>query len=159
MIVPVAQAAATVAQEIANYPTSRDYRQLWTLAQTAAIVCIVDFQPGKPRTCRNIASTIHSPEYSPELVQVSSRGIGHIWAESVESFIAQCEHCNLEWLVPPGAPEVAIPGEQWHEDDGPKLWWRFPVEEPPYAGTPNDSDWLGLHTHFTRLPPAPVRGS
>jgi hypothetical protein len=89
---------------IANYQTSRDYRQLWTLAQTAAIVCIVDFQPGKPRTCRDIASTIHSPEYSPELVQVSSRGIGHIWAESVESFIAQCEHCNLEWLVPPGAP-------------------------------------------------------
>ena len=89
---------------IANYPTSRDYRQLWTLAQTAAIVCIVDFQPGKPRTCRDIASTIHSPEYSPELVQVSSRGFGHIWAESVESFIAQCEHCNLEWLVPPADP-------------------------------------------------------
>jgi hypothetical protein len=89
---------------IANYPTSRDYRQLWTLAQTAAIVCIVDFQPDKPRTCRDIASTIHSPEYLPELVQVSSRGIGHIWAESVESFIAQCEHCKLEWLVPPAAP-------------------------------------------------------
>jgi hypothetical protein len=145
---------------IANYQTSRDYRQLWTLAQTAAIVCIVDFQPGKPRTCRDIASTIHSPEYSPELVQVSSRGIGHIWAESVESFIAQCEHCNLEWLMPPGAPEVAIPGEQYHEDAGPVLWWRFPVtDEPPWAGTPNDCDWPGYHTHFTMLPPAPVRGT
>jgi hypothetical protein len=53
-------------------------------------------------------------------------------------------------------PEVAIPGEQWHEDDGPVLWWRFPVVEPPYAGTPNDSDWPGYHTHFTSLPPAPV---
>ena len=29
------------------------------------------------------------------------------------------------------APEVAIPGEQWHEDDGPVLWWRFPIVEPP----------------------------
>ena len=54
------------------------------------------------------------------------------------------------------APEVAIPGEQWHEDDGPVLWWRFPIVEPPYSGTPNDCDWPGSHTHFTRLPPAPV---
>jgi hypothetical protein len=54
------------------------------------------------------------------------------------------------------APEVAIPAEQWHEDDGPVLWWRFPVVEPPYSGTPNDCDWPGYHTHFTPLPPAPV---
>jgi hypothetical protein len=54
------------------------------------------------------------------------------------------------------APDVAIPGEKWHEDDGPVLWWRFPVVEPPYSGTPNDSDWPGYHTHFTPLPPAPV---
>ena len=54
------------------------------------------------------------------------------------------------------APEVAIPGEQWHEDDGPVLWWRFPIVEPPYSGTPNDCDWPGYHTHYTRLPPAPV---
>lgn len=54
------------------------------------------------------------------------------------------------------APEVAIPGEQYHEDDGPALWWRFPILEPPYSGTPNDSDWPGYHTHYTRLPPAPV---
>jgi hypothetical protein len=54
------------------------------------------------------------------------------------------------------APEVAIPGEQYHEDDGPVLWWRFPVVEPPYVGTPNDSDWPGYHTHFTLMPPYPV---
>ena len=54
------------------------------------------------------------------------------------------------------APDVAIPGERYHEDDGPVLWWRFPVEEPPYAGTPNDPDWPGYHTHYTPLPPAPV---
>jgi hypothetical protein len=54
------------------------------------------------------------------------------------------------------APDVAIPAEQYHEDDGPVLWWRFPVVEPPYSGTPNDCDWPGYHTHFTPLPPAPV---
>ena len=54
------------------------------------------------------------------------------------------------------APEVAIPAEQYHEDDGPVLWYRFPIVEPPYSGTPNDCDWPGCHTHYTRLPPAPV---
>jgi hypothetical protein len=29
----------------------------------------------------------------------------------------------------------------WHEDQGPALFWRAPVSEPPYAGTPLDSDW------------------
>jgi hypothetical protein len=54
------------------------------------------------------------------------------------------------------APEVATPGEEYHEDAGPVLWWRFPVVEPPWAGTPNHPDWPGYHTHFTPLPPAPV---
>lgn len=46
---------------------------------------------------------------------------------------------------------VAIPAEQWHEDDGPCLWWKFPINEPPYSGSPLDSDWDGYYTHFTRL--------
>jgi hypothetical protein len=55
------------------------------------------------------------------------------------------------------APEVAIPSEQYHEDDGPVLWWRFPVEEPPYSGFPCGPGWrLNYYTHFTPLPPPPV---
>jgi hypothetical protein len=99
----------------ANYPTSRNYRQLWELAHTAAVACIVDMDHGKPDTCRDIARTTHSPEWSPELVQVGSRGIGHVWAESLEAFIAGCEQCNLEWLVPPAALAAEPEGE------GPKL--------------------------------------
>jgi hypothetical protein len=30
------------------------------------------------------------------------------------------------------------PIEEYHEDMGPVLWWKFPIEEPPYVGTPND---------------------
>jgi len=107
----------------ANYPTSRDYRQLWELAHTAAVVCIVDMDHGKPDACRDIARTVHSPEWSPELVQVGSRGIGHVWAESLEAFIAGCEQCNLEWLVPPAALAAEPVGE------GPvALCERLPVE-------------------------------
>lgn len=30
------------------------------------------------------------------------------------------------------------PIDDWHEELGPALWWKFPVVEPPYSGTPND---------------------
>ena len=29
----------------------------------------------------------------------------------------------------------------WHEDIGNVLWWSFPICEPPFSGTPYDSDW------------------
>ena len=41
--------------------------------------------------------------------------------------------------------------EDWHEDHGPVLWWRPPIDEPPYAGTPLDDDWPGYHTHWTPI--------
>jgi hypothetical protein len=49
------------------------------------------------------------------------------------------------------------PLADWHEDIGDVLWWRFPISEAPYVGTPRDSDWPGYHTHWTRMicPDAP----
>ena len=45
-----------------------------------------------------------------------------------------------------------IPVAEWNEDDGDVLWWRLPVEEPPYVGSPLCDDWVpGYYTHFTRL--------
>lgn len=41
--------------------------------------------------------------------------------------------------------------DDYHEDYGNVLWWVLPVCEPPYCGTPNDSDWPGYHTHWTTL--------
>ena len=53
------------------------------------------------------------------------------------------------------------PLAEWFEDDGVVLWWRFPIEEPPYVGTPLDDDWpvmatatggtTNYATHWTRL--------
>jgi hypothetical protein len=45
----------------------------------------------------------------------------------------------------------ARPLDEWHEDLGPVLWWKFPIEEAPYAGDPLCSDWPGYHTHWTPL--------
>lgn len=85
-------------------------------------------------------------------------------------------------LVVPGqaAVEVARPLSEWHEEIGDVLWWRFPIEEPPYCGSPRDvgrtirmtvesfgaeptvsyaqvGGWPGYHTHWTplRLPSEP----
>jgi len=77
---------------------------------------------------------------------------------------------------------VARPLSEWHEDMGDVLWWKFPVEEAPWVGTPlcvgrtmrlriccgrEDNEiefasnepgggWPGYHTHFTPLPPMPA---
>jgi len=36
---------------------------------------------------------------------------------------------------------IAPPFDAWHEDYGDVLWWRFPICEPPYVGSPLSSDW------------------
>lgn len=46
----------------------------------------------------------------------------------------------------------AKPLDDWHEEIGNCLWWVFPVQEPPYVGTPHDSDWPEYHTHWTPIP-------
>ena len=51
---------------------------------------------------------------------------------------------------------VARPEDEYHEDMGAVLWWRFPIDEPPYCGSPLDSEWPGYHTHFTPLGPMPI---
>lgn len=75
------------------------------------------------------------------------------------------------------APHPARPLSEWHEDIGPVLWWKFPVTEAPYIGSPLDTGmpievtirdsvrdytytknvagWPGYHTHWTPLPAPP----
>lgn len=49
------------------------------------------------------------------------------------------------------ARPVVRPIEEWAEDYGDVLWWRFPIEEPPYVGSPLDCNWSGYHTHWTPI--------
>ncbi len=77
------------------------------------------------------------------------------------------------------AIQYARPIEEWTEEDGDVLWWKFPIEEAPYSGSPNDcgrtclitlnlvgeehahpvniGGWPGYHTHWTPIvePDAP----
>ncbi len=59
---------------------------------------------------------------------------------------------------------------EWAHEYGPVLWWKFPIDEPPYVGTPDDlgqvvevhtfrgvvstftiGGWPGYHTHWTPI--------
>ena len=48
-------------------------------------------------------------------------------------------------------PQKAFPLDAWHEDIGDVLWWKMPIDEPPYVGSPLDTRWPGYHTHWTPL--------
>lgn len=55
--------------------------------------------------------------------------------------------------------ESVRPLEEWWEAYGDVLWWKFPIEEPPYVGSPLDENWPGYHTHWTPIPlPEPPKG-
>lgn len=74
-----------------------------------------------------------------------------------------------------GAEYIAYSIDEYHEDMGPVMWFQFPIEEPPYVGTPLDcghpykvsivatdgtdecmtgtvGGWPGYHTHWIPLP-------
>lgn len=72
--------------------------------------------------------------------------------EIARSACAMADALLAELSKPVAAvPPVARPLDDWHEDMGVVLWWRFPVDEPPYCGHPNCDDWPGYHTHWTPL--------
>lgn len=51
----------------------------------------------------------------------------------------------------PTPSQQARPLDEWDEWNGNVLWWKFPIDEPPYVGTPLDTDWPKYHTHWTPL--------
>ena len=76
--------------------------------------------------------------------------------ESAHEHGTFCRACEAEAALaiarnePPSRPlppeveaaaEALHPYADWHEDDGPVLWYAVPVEEPPYCGEPLCSDW------------------
>ena len=68
---------------------------------------------------------------------------------------------GADWLIAHGVTmqEPARPLEEWWETYGDVLWWKFPIEEPPYVGSPLDENWPGYHTHWTPIPlPDPPKG-
>ncbi len=47
-------------------------------------------------------------------------------------------------------------GDLWHEDDGCALWFAEPIDEPPYCGSPLDSEFPWWSTPRAKLSWVPL---
>ena len=57
------------------------------------------------------------------------------WAHEVS-----CDYKDVPAVLL-AVPKYARHIDEWHEEDGPVLWWRDPITEPPYVGTPDYEDF------------------
>lgn len=81
---------------------------------------------------------------------VSLKDVSDEFAEGVQFMLEQLDKApTIE--ARPVVRVAARPLEEWDEDYGDVLWWKFPIEEPPYVGSPLDCNWSGYHTHWTPI--------
>lgn len=87
-----------------------------------------------------------NPESIHDAVALALTG-SKTWAAVFNAGLAQeLSQAALELLAAPR------PLDEWHEDYGDVLWWRFPIVEPPYVGSPlHVGGWPGYHTHWTPI--------
>lgn len=65
--------------------------------------------------------------------------------------LAPCERVKVVTQKLKAATQAPAVRDTWTEEIGAVLWWRFPVVEPPYAGTPLDCDFPEYATHWTPI--------
>lgn len=62
-----------------------------------------------------------------------------------------CDDDEISLTEPKNEKVEARLAEHWNEDMGDVIWWNFPVEEPPYCGTPLDEHFPKYKTHFSMI--------
>ena len=128
---------------------------------------------GEARALARCADGIAKLGERAEAALLLARPAAAVSAEQVAKSVYRDDGTvGVHWLrLPPGGiqngtllyveapPASAVPVRtlaQYHEDFGVVTWWRFPVDEPAWIGTPNDDDWPGYHTHWTPHPAVPA---
>ena len=61
-----------------------------------------------------------------------------------------CTHSDTDTVLV-AMPKYAKHIGEHHEDMGVVLWWRDPIDEPPYVGTPSDTDFDETYKWFSPL--------
>lgn len=109
------------------------------------------------RAVERIESTSKALGYSADYMAAIGRVLTHLRAveENGGPLLSTCDSAAASPPATVGGLLATAPVarliDEWHEDRGPALWWRFPVDEPPYSGTPLDDEWPGYHTHWTPI--------
>lgn len=106
--------------------------------------------PAMPQAVAKIADDEGGEYFDRDDAEQCVRALRHLLDLAERASLMRVVWAGLEAKIP-------RPLADWHEDIGDALWWRFPISEAPYVGTPGDSDWPGYHTHWTRIicPEAP----
>lgn len=90
-------------------------------------------------------------EYGDAVLCDRLQGIGIVLNDDVERVALYEDEREMQM--------IARPIDEWGEDYGDVIWWKFPIEEPPYIGSPLCEDWTGYHTHWTPIVcPEPPKG-
>lgn len=76
--------------------------------------------------------------------------IAETYPETAQNLRITLDHAVYGHEAEPQKVKARL-AKHWDEDLGDCLWWDFPVEEPPYCGTPLDVDFPKYKTHFTEL--------
>ena len=76
--------------------------------------------------------------------------IAETYPETAQNLRITLDHAVYGHEAEPQKVKARL-AKHWDEDLGDCLWWDFPVEEPPYCGTPLDDDFPKYKTHFTEL--------
>lgn len=97
----------------------------------------------QPDDCRRAFEAWHKPSKEKAKLDHSGRYIDD-WTQALWTGF------SANWKPKREIVEVKGLGD-WHEDDGNVLWWNFPIDEPPYAGTPLDDSFPEYKTHWTRF--------
>jgi hypothetical protein len=88
----------------------------------------------------------------PRATERSDRG-EYLLAQAASSWTAwQAAWAAARAAISTPSGLMARPLSEYHEDMGPVLWWRFPVNEAPYVGDPSWDNWEpDFYTHWTPL--------
>lgn len=128
---------------------------------------------GVPAEWRGVAAAIGATRdaYRPSEVEwlpldvairLAQENPGTVTVGLVQSIAKAVHQLRASQAPAVGAPLLARAKAEWHEDDGPVLWWAWNgnsrgwADETPWIGTPLDDDWPGWHTHWTAHPAQPA---
>lgn len=123
---------------LADYLRCSVGRTLWSMSDVSALL-----EPLRASLDDNLKAKIDGDEMLTRLESLSHNA-------SISARDRQSVQLAMGLLVP-SKPETAREFREWDEFDGDVLWWKLPVVEPPYVGTPLDDDFPDYVTHWTKI--------
>lgn len=123
--------------ELTHTEWGNDAERLYQAMETAANTAAVRIQHEIGR--QNARGLIAHMRQIPAITEMLN------WADGI-----YFDYGNIP-VVLLAVPKYARHIDEYHEDMGPVLWWRDPIEEPPYVGTTLDTNFDETYTWWSPI--------